>query len=234
MARTGGLTPYDKLNALSGPARTLVAEDPSSTAIPTSTADVISMVADVNGEYPAKTGWRDLGLAADAPGYSHDKDTSGLEYEQVRGVLFETVESIERQFTAQMAEFDADNLMIIENSDIEAAIAASAALATNKHAGFTNVHTGMYSRFKQYRICMIAYRPEGAGVVTEPGGIKRPPSVARILPLCVLAAEGTDVEVEAGEPTNAEVTFTVIPDSSAGVGKEHGFWSIENTGTILA
>lgn len=236
MPRTGGRTPYDKLNAASGPARVLWALPTQ--ALPASPVAIVDQVANASGEYPAKTGWNDLGLAADAPSYTHDKDTEGLEYEQPTGVLFEEITEINREITLQIAELDVDNLKIIENSDLSTAVAASAAAAaaTAKTSAYQLVHAGLYGSFRQFRVAIISYRPTGAGVVTEPGPpvISRPPSVARIIPLCQMAAEDTEIEWEKGEPVNAEVTFTVLPDAAAGTGKEHGYWALETAGAIVA
>ncbi|MBA2726479.1 MAG: hypothetical protein H0U53_10855 [Actinobacteria bacterium] len=236
MPRTGGRTPYDKNNALSGPCRVVWAL--SSVALPTSPVDIVQQVADANGEYPAKTGWNDFGLSADAPEFTHDKETEGLEYEQPTGVLFEEITEINREFTAQIAEIDVENLKIIENSDIVEAVAASAAAApaASKTAAWQKVQTGLYDAFKMYRIAFIAYRPTGAGVVTEPGPPTktRPPAVCRVLPLATLAADESALEFERGEPVNAEVTFRVVDDSAAGTGKQHGYWALETAGLIAA
>lgn len=234
MPRTGGRTPYDKANALTGPARVVWA-DPAVTAVPADLSSVVDSVATA-GEYPLKTGYFDFGLAADAPSYTHDKDTEGLEYQQASGNLFEEITEISRQFTAQVAEIESENLKIIENSTITTAVAASAAAAptATKRAAQTLVHTGLYSSFRQFRIVLISYRPTGAGMITEPGGLVRPCAVARIIPLCTLAAEDTELEFEKGEPTNAEVTFTAVPDQALGANKEHGYWALETPGAILA
>lgn len=236
MARSGGRTPYDKTLALAGPARVVWAE--RTVALPVDLSDIVQQVADVNGEYPTKTGWNDFGLAADAPSYSHDKDTSGLEYEQPTGILFEQLDEITRQFTAQIAEIDAAALKIIENTQTTEAIAASAAAApdASRKSAQTKIWTGLYSSFRPYRIALISYRPVGAGEVIEAGAteVRRPPAVARVIPLCSLASEETSMDFESGEPTNAEVTFTINADTALGAGKEHGYWVTEAPGTILA
>lgn len=226
----GGRTPYTKANAAAGPARTLWAE--TTVAVPTDFYDVLPGVADAQGEYPALTGWNDFGLAADAPSYTHDKDTEGLEYQQTPGVLFEQISEITRSFTAQVAEISPENLKIIENADAIEAIAAAANQAAQKKVAF-----GLYENFKQYRIAMVMYRPTGAGVVTEPAGSPvdtRPPGIMLVLPLCSLAAEGTDIEVDRSDPVNAEVQFTVFPEPTLGTNEEHGFWVLEEPGAILA
>lgn len=228
MPKTGGRAPYDKTGALVGPARTLWAE--TTTAIPGDGWDVISPVADAQGEYAPKTGWNDFGLAADAPSYTHDKSTDGLSYQQSAANLFEVVSEITRSFTAQVAEIDPDNLKIMENAAAVETIAASINESAQKKVAFGN-----YQGLKQYRIAMVQYRPEGAGQVTEPAPSpigKRPPIVMLVLPLVALAAEGTDVEVDRSDPVNMEIQFTAFPEPSLAAGKEHGFWIVEQPGVI--
>lgn len=227
---TGGRTPYDKENAAVGPARVLWAEPDQ--ALPADLWEIIPAVADADGEYPAVDGWHDFGLAADAPSYTHGKDTEGLQYQQSAAALFEQVSEITREFTAQVAEISPDNLMIMENSNLSEAVAAAA----NKSA-LTLVHTGNYESLRQLRIALIFYRPSGAGAVTEPAPSPvgtRPPAIARVFPLVQLAAEDTDVEIDREDPVNMEITFSVRPDSAAGAGKEHGYWAVESPGVILA
>jgi hypothetical protein len=128
MAKTGGRTPYDKAGAHSGPARVLWA--PTTVAVPSDINDIVPMVADVNGEYGAKTGWVDFGLSADAPSYTHDKDTDGLSYQQAASDLFQVVSDISRSFTAQVAELDKDNMKIMENANRIVAVTAAAGKIT--------------------------------------------------------------------------------------------------------
>lgn len=236
MARTGGRTPWDQGNAATGPARVLWA--PTTVAVPTAPVDVIQQVADGSGEYPPKTGWIDFGLAADAPSYSTARDTGGLEYQQPTQELFKAVSSITRQFTAQVAEIDPENLKIIENTSLTAAVATSAAAAAIgvKTAAHTKVFTGLYTDLIQIRIAMVSYRPVGSGVVTEPGPpvITRPPAIMRIIPLCTLSGDSSEFSAGRGDPVNMSVTFDVVPDPSAGAGKEHGWWAIETPGSIAA
>lgn len=231
MAATGGKYPFDQANALAGPARTVWAL-PTVTA-PTDLYDIISGVADAQGEYPLATGWNDFGLSADAPTYSHGKDTSGLEYQQPTGVLFEQITDIARQFTAQVAEISPESLAIIENipqSAIET-IAAGPGQAPQKKIPF-----GLYSQLQSYRIAMISYRPDGAGSVVEPApsGITRPTAVALVLPVCRLSADESSLDFERGTPTNAAVTFRAFKDTTQAAGEEHGYWVIEEPATIAA
>ncbi len=236
MARTGGRFPFDASLAVTGPARVLWA--PTTVAVPADLNDVIQLVADASGEYPAKTGWVDFGLAADAPSYSHGKDTEGLEYEQPAGALFNVVSEITRQFTAQVAELDDQALKIIENTSLTATVAASAAgaPAASKKPAQTKIHTGLYTTLASYRMAWIFQRPPGSATVTEPGPptVTRPPFIGRIFPLVQLSADETEIESAKGDPGNAEVNFDVVTDPAQGAGKEHGYWVYETPGAIVS
>jgi hypothetical protein len=230
MATRGGRMPYDAGGALAGPARTLYAD--VSVAVPGDLWDIVPATADSNGEYPAKTGWNDFGLAADAPSYSHNKETAGLEYQQSRGALFETVSTITRQATVQMGQILPENVKIMENANrVVGAIAAPAG-----ESAFQKVPFGIYDELKVYRIAFISYRPAGSAVVTEPGvpARTRPPAVALILPLASLAAEESSFDFDAGAPVNGPVVFTAFPEQTLPAGEEHGFWLFEEPGTIVA
>lgn len=228
MALQGGKLPYDGDGALTGPARVLYG--PSATAVPTDLWDVVPAVANAQGEYPAKTGWFDFGLAAEAPSYSHDKETEGIEYEQPSAALFEQISAITRSFTAQIAQIDPANMKIVENT--QAATVAIAASANE--SAMDKVSFGLYDTFETRRIVLVTYRPSGAGEVTEPNGTKRPPAAALILPTCRLAAEESEFEFAKGEPVNAEIGFTVFSTPGLPAGQEHGFWIFEKPGAITA
>jgi hypothetical protein len=228
MPVSGGVTPYDAGGALAGPARVLYAI-PSVTAAPVDLWDVIPAVADVSGEYPAKTGWKDFGLSADAPSYTHSKDSAGLEYQQPKGVLFEQISAITRTFTAQIGQIDPDNMIIVENANAITSIAATTAKSAQKKLGI-----GLYSSFKNVRIVLVTYRPSGTPAVTEPtpSNRVRPAAVALVFPQCVLSAEDSEFSFDAGTPVNAAITFTVVPDQTQGAGNEHGYWIFEQSGVI--
>lgn len=227
MAVTGGRMPYDAAGALAGPARVLYASLADVATPPDDLWDIVPSVANAQGEYPPLTGWFDFGLAADAPTYTHSKDTEGLEYQQPKGELFQQISDISRSFTAQIGQIDANNLRIIENTSRVEAIASAAG-----RSALTKVPFGIYQSLKQYRIALVSYRPDGSAVVTEPGGTIRPPAVALILPTCTLAAEDSELEFDKGSPVNCEVTFTAIQTPGMSAGEEHGYWILEREGTI--
>lgn len=225
MALGGGRTPYDSAGALTGPARVLYA--PLTVGVPANLWDIIP-AENTAGEYPAQTGWVDFGLAADAPVYNHAKEVQGLEYQQPSTVLFEQISKVERTFTVQIAQIDAQNLHIVENTQA----ATEAIAAASGSSALSQVRFGVYESFITYRIAMVSYRPSGAAVVTESDGTIRPPAVALVLPACRLSAEDSEFTFERGTPVNAAIKFTVFPEETLNAGEEHGFWAIETAGTI--
>lgn len=234
MARTGGVYPFDKTLAVTGPARVLWAE--ATVTTPANLNAVIQQVANSSGEYPAKTGWNDFGLSADAPSYSRNLDTDALDYEQANA-LFEAVSEITREFTAQISELDSDALKIIENTQTTTAVSASSAGAadTVRMPAGTLVHTGLFTALRQYRMAWIFQRPSGSGAnVVEPGPpvVTRPAFVARILPLVQISADSAELEAAKGDPGNVECKFDIVADTSLAAGKEHGYWAIETPSTI--
>lgn len=238
MALTGGRMPYDAAGALTGPARVIYGLEGTAITPTTDLWDIIASVADANGEYPVKAGYKDFGLAADAPSYSHDKETEGIEYEQPSAELFEQISNITRSFTAQIAQIDPTNMEIVENTqagqDAIAASAGSTAGGTTSQSALTRVNFGLYDTLVTRAIVLVGYRPSGAGVVTEPSGRTRPPAVALLLPSCRLAAEESEFEFAKGEPVNAEIGFTVFPASGFPAGEEHGAWFFESAGVMPA
>lgn len=228
---TGGRTPYDASGALSGPARVLWADPAVVTTAPTDLWSIIPAVANSSGEYPVVTGWNDFGLSAAAPEYVHSKTSAGLTYQQPHGALFEQISEITRTFTAQIGQIDPDNLYIVEN----ATATATAISATTGKSAEKKLKFGLYSAFKAVRIAMVSYRPSGSAVVVEPSPSpvgSRPPAVALVFPLCSLSAEDSTFQFDAGNPVNAAIKFTVLPDQSQGAGNEHGYWIFEQPGTI--
>lgn len=228
MSMHGGRTPYDEAGALSGPARILFA--PTTVAVPTDIFAVVPAVADVDGEYPALTGWEDFGLTADATTTSHARDSSGLEYQQPVAALFQAITSITRQITVPVAHIDERTLQIMENASAATTIAAAAGKSSQK-----KINVGNYSSVPQWRVVMIAYRPNGAGTVTEPAPSPvgtRPPLVARVIPRCTIASDSTELSIGRGDPSSMPIVFTAESEPTAPSGGEHGYWITEDAGVI--
>lgn len=232
MTMHGGRTPYEEAGALSGPARILFAPADGTVPVPGDIWDVIPAVADAQGEYPAKVGWNDFGLTADASSTSHGRESTGLEYQQPVAALFQAITSITRAITVPVAHIDEKTLQMMENASAASVIAASA----NESAG-KKVNVGNYSSVPQWRIVMIAFRPSGAGTVTEPGPSPvgtRPPLVARVIPRCTISSDDTELSIGRGDPASMPITFTAESEPTAPAGGEHGYWFIEDAGVIAA
>ena len=194
MADTGGRFPYDAAGALAGPCRVVYAA--ASVDLPDDLWDIVAAEADVDGDIPLVTGWKDFGLAATAPTV-HAREVAGLTYQQPSTDLFEDITEITRSATVQILQIDKDNLRIVENTQIADTAAAAAA---QQPAG-TKVHFGLYDTFLTYRIAFISYRPSGAAIVTEldrpdpaPGGGARAASVRACPPT------PREVDLERGKP----------------------------------
>lgn len=227
MPMSGGRFPFDQLDALTGPARVLIAN--VTTPIPADPYDIVPAVADANGEYPAIAPWRDTGLSADSPSYTRGIDTEGIEYEQPSGALFEQVSAVNRSFTAQVAGIATTNLQLIENAPRTQTVAAGTGQPGGQKVAF-----GQFASLPRYRVALVADRPTGAGEVVEPGtpGRRRPPSVILVMYECGLAAEDADFEFSRGDPVNVGLSFTLFPAAGQPAGEEHGYWWLEQAGTI--
>lgn len=228
MAMHGGRTPWDEAGALAGPARVLYA--PTSVAVPGDLWDIVPAVATAGGEYPAKTGWVDFGLMADPPSVTHGRDSSGLDYQQPSGPLFQAITEVNRSMTVNIAHIDEVTMQIVEN----AAAATSIAAATGESA-LKKVYVGLYSNVPQWRIALVSFRPSGAGAVVEPAPSPigtRPPAVARVIPRATISSDDTEIEFPEGDPAAGDVTFTAESEPTAPAGGEHGYWIFEQAGTI--
>lgn len=221
----GGRMPYDEQGALVGPARCLFA--PVATAVPTGL--VVAHVADEDGEYPPITGWYDFGLAADAPSYTHSRESEGITYQQPSGDLFQQISSVDRTMELQIAHIDADTLQIVENANTPTEVATVA----NTHPGYDKVDVGLYTDTPVWRVALISFRPGGANEVVETdSGITRPSMVMRVIPRSTIAADESSTDFDRGTPVNFSVTFNALTEPSAPAGGEHGYWIVEHAGTI--
>lgn len=226
MAMHGGKTPWDEAGALTGPARVLYAA--TSVTLPDDIWDIIPAVRNGSGEYPALTGWFDFGLAVDAPTVGHGRESAGLEYQQPSGTLFQAITAVNRNMTVSIGHIDEKTLQIIENASAATTVAAD----TNKSA-LKQINVGLYTTVPQWRVALVSFRPSGAATVIEgAGGPTRPPLVARVIPRCVISSDDTDIEFPKGDPVAGEITFTAESEPAAPAGGEHGWWWIEQAGTI--
>ncbi len=228
MPMTGGRNPIDILEALAGPAWLLIRDLPGSPTVPADPAAVVSPVADSSGEYAPVSPWRYTGLAADDFAFSAGREVAGLEYSG-KGELFKKVTSVSYQVQAQLAGIAQLNLALIANSQSTSTVAAAAGKPAYKRVGL-----GLYDNLKRYQIALVADRPTGAGVVTEPAPSNRtrPPSVIIIGNNVGLGDDESEFTFSDSEPVNAQVTFDFAPLSGAANGREHGDVYEETPGVI--
>lgn len=223
MALTGAPFPYDIDNLLGGAVRVLYA--PTSTAIPTSIDDVVSMVA----PYAAQTGWTDLGATKESFTYSRSFDTSGYEIQQVSGNILEEITDITRTIEVSIAEFKPEHLQLIEGAPAITAVAAGANVGAQDVVAF-----GSFSSLTRYRFAFISRRATASGVVTEPGGATRGRFFMGAAYSAQLSADSVDFEQAKGELTAVGVSFALFPESGEDSGAEYGAWFDEQSGTIAA
>lgn len=219
-------TGYDPADLATGPGRVFIA--PTSAPIPADPYAIVPAVADANGLYPAVTPWRDSGLSVDAPSWTHSRETAGLEFEQT-GVLFDRVTDVSRTLTADLAGLSAANIALVEN--VPDSAITEIASAAGKPGG-TRIDLGIYRQLLRYRVAVVFERADEV-LINEPGGGTRPAALFYILPLCQIAADNeTEVEVARGEPVHIPVTFRALPIPDAPAATAHGFWFLEQAGTI--
>lgn len=224
MAISGGKTPWDASGALTGPARTLWFGDLN----PTDLWDIIP-AENTDGEYPAKTGYTDFGLAANAPVYTSARTTTSLVYQQPSVALYETINTVDRKMTIDIGQIDEANLRIIENATEDTVTIAPAA----HKSGGKKIGLGTYDTLNTYGVAMVSFRPSGAEDVTEGDGTVRPSAAALICETCRLTAASSAFTFERGKPTSATIDFTVYPTLGVAPGLAHGYWFLEDGGTIL-
>jgi hypothetical protein len=221
---------FDPLDVATGPGRFLIA--PNTAPVPTDPYGAMSATGNAQGFYPAIAPWRDTGLSVDAPSYTHAKESEGLEFQQVKGTLFDRITEVTRTITAQVSGINASNLSLIEN--VPPANVTEIVASAGKPAA-TKVEFGRYSRLLSYRGILMFERADDTAPVTEPGGKTRPPALYLILPLMQLSAdEDAEFEIASGEAVNVAVSFKVLPTPGSARGKDHGMWYLEKPGTFVA
>lgn len=214
-----------KADALTGPAKIVYA--PIAQAVPANISDIIAMVG-VSGVYAPFTGYKEFGLAADAPSYTRGIESEGIEYDNVQGPLFERITAINRQLTANVGSINPENAMIWENAPAVATIAAAAGKSAQ-----SAVKIGTFEESAEYRVAIICQRPKKAVLVTEPGGVTRGGLVVLSLYRCTLAAEDLELSFGSDEAIAGEITFTVFPELTVtNPAQQYGQYFFEQAGTI--
>jgi hypothetical protein len=228
MALSGAPFPYDIDNLLGGAVRILIAD--ADQAIPTRIFDVM----DQEAPYAAKTGWRDLGATRESFSYTRGFDTEGYEIQQVAGNVIEEITDIARSIEVSFAEFNGENLSLIENApDVDVLAASAAAAAVGSRSPLTNrVAFGSFKSISRYRFAFVSQRSTVSGTVTETTGKERGRFFMGAVYQAQIAADEVEIEQAKGELTAAGVSFTLFPDTTQPTGEEYGAWYDEQPGTI--
>lgn len=233
MALTGGRHPYEPTDPLIGPFNVLIA-DPAEVDIAdvTDLYSIVSGIRDGSGIYQPATGWTYGGLATDAHEYDHGRETAGIEYDNVSGVLYEQISKITRDVTVNFGSINNFTLGIMENTTNNTTIAA----ATNK-AQQTKVGFGIYDSLLEYRVALVGYRPDSTavGLMREgASGPYRPAMFATVFPLVRLSTDSTKLSFKKGAPVSGAVKFSSVVEPTLAAGLEHGFHVYETPGTTIA
>lgn len=222
--------PYDLENLVGGPLRALYA--PIETALPAKPVDVFAQTAADEYE-PAGAGltWKDFGATSgSAPQVSRNFEIAGAKVHQSRAEVLKRVTAVTRQVQIPFAELSPEILQIVENAPAVATIAAAANSGAAKKVAFGNV-----TDLTPFRLALFAELLQDQGVVTEPGGVKRGRWFGYVAYKARLSADNVQLQFEDnGTLAVAQCTFELEPDPTATEGQEHGFWVIEDAGTILA
>lgn len=225
---------FSKADAAVGAGRFILAPASADVELLADPFAVLPGVRGTNGAYEPALPFFDVGLMSDAPTISHSAETSGLEYANYSGVLFERVQTIEQSVTLTLSSMNPAVLAIIDNVDPD--LIEEVASAAGK-PGWTKIPVGSYTQGLQYRALGVYdyASADATDVITEPGGRTRPRSLMRVVPLMSLAIdEDRDIEFDPEDGVSCEVQMKIVPELSLPVDEQRGYWAIEKPGTIVA
>lgn len=196
----------------------------------------IHSVIDMTYPYaPADPAWRNAGAAVSQRGYTRGLSSEGIDIQEQTGNLFEDITETTRTVSLPFAEMKPFLEEIIENSPQIADIPAAAAGGGNAAVSEQEiVALQSISTLRRYRVAIIGVRRTESGVVVEPtDGRQRGRFVGRLLNLCTLSADDTELTMEKGSLAERVVAFTAFSDSE--VDADDGDWgrvAFEKTGTV--
>jgi hypothetical protein len=217
--------PYNLENLIVGAVRVMWALVEDIATVPVKIQDIVFMTA--AGAYAAKTDWNEFGATSDASAYTRGMESEGVEIQQETGQIMKEITEINRAFSLTMAEIFEDNVQILENADAIEDVAAAALTGAQKSIGL-----GTFTDLTEYRMAFLSFRKKQAGIVNEPGGIKRGRMNMLILNRATLTAEDAEVEWEKGNLTDVEVGFEGYPEPDEEDNVAYGRWLFEQAGTI--
>jgi len=187
-------------------------------------------VFDGTSPYAPKTGWSLFGATSAAPTIGRTITTAGFSIQQSNTTLLEEPTDISRTLTVPIAEFSPANLALLEEST-----SATFAAAVKRGPG-NKIPFGTIESFSSFRIAIATMKSKKQGVNTEgAGGLKRGAFVSWIGYNASLVGDSLSTSIGKGELSAISVQFKLYPDpTETVVGKEYGFWSIEDGNVTVA
>lgn len=196
--------------------------------VPGSIADIISMVSPYTPVAGSAGSWYDVGGTDSPPSYEFQPSFNEWKVQQqimaveivpteaVRSVKFEAVEFL-RTDLAQM----------FENAGAPDSVSAE----TNASAQ-EQIYFGQFTDVNQYRVAIICYATQEAGLVLEgEAGPSRPPFVCQVYNRCSINAGGT-LSFALGEMVKYPIELKLYPEPGAAQNQEAGCYLFEQPGTI--
>lgn len=200
-------------------------------ARPTRISDIINQVADSNGLYQPKTGWRMIGLAGDEQAFGVEMESEEATFNNA-GLVLRRITAFRPSVTAQFASINSENMKILYNARRIVAVAAGANQSAESQVPFGGV-----SEIDRYRIALIAQRAKSIRAVTEPGGRVRGAMIVNTIYNGEITPDESSSSFNEEDPANFEAVFTGSADKDSPAlpaGEDYGgFWE-ESAGTITA
>lgn len=221
-----GLNTFNLNNLLKGPCSVLYA-DPTDVAAPANIADIFDPDG---GGYALKEGWKVFGATTAGTAYSRQFTTQGYQIEQATGNVDEDVTDVVRAVQLTAGEISAEVLQILEQAAEITTVAKAKGRSAEKQ-----IRTGTVESLANYRVAFVGRRLVGKGAdVTESGGKVRGAFAVGGLWTAKITGDQAAIQVARGQLAGAPLTLQAYIDDSQPEGEEHGFWFLEEPGTIEA
>lgn len=222
-----GLNKYDLNELLKGPCSVLYAKRTSETSLPQNIADIF----EPDGEpYKQVSPWNWFGATTAGTAYSSQFTTAGYQIEQANGNVDEDVTDVVRTVQATFGQVTPELIQMFEQASNIDSVEAAKGRSSEKQ-----IRTGSFESLTEYMIAFVGRRLKGKGAdVTESGGNVRGAFVVGGLNAAKMTGDQKAIQLAKGQLASAPLTFQAYPDNEEETGEEHGFWFIEESGTIEA
>jgi hypothetical protein len=222
MALAAQAFPWDSISGI-GPARVII--DAYNATLWTKPTDIFAQVS----PYAVAGTARDIGQTTGPSVYGRNVEESENRIEQTTTVIHRDVTSTQRTLQIPIARLSPENLQLVENAPSIATLAAASGAGSGKIVKF-----GSIDSLTQYRIALVARQLPEAGLVTEPGGAKRPGWYVAWLHDVALTAENITGSVGRGDLLNFTLTVRSFPVAGQPSGQEEGGHFIEDVPQTIA